>query len=605
GVISISADDTVVSAAKTMSENKVSCIVVLDDGDLVGIVTEKDFLDKVASGQKDFTRRNVAEIMSSPVESVCSSLPVFEASKLMGEKGIKRLPVVEEGRLFGMVTQTDLLRASASYGMWRNVSEVMSRDVAVIEKGASVAEAAEVMTGRRISCIVVAEGDEVVGVMTEKDPLKGVIGLGRDAGTVKVEEVMSTPAMSVSGDCSIYSASWIMERMDIRRLVVIEDNKLRGIVTQTDIFRVVRQKLQSDIDELSELRERLKTEKSFAGIVGHDRKMVEVFETIKEVAEVDVPVLIQGESGTGKELVAAAIHNESGRAGKPFVAVNCGALPEGVLESELFGHVKGAFTGAASDRKGRFELADGGTIFLDEIGDFPAAMQVKLLRVLQEGRLERVGDNGKVKSFRVAPARMSFQRVGDEDTLRVDVRVISATNKDLAEEVAAGRFREDLFYRLCVVPVHLPALRERRSDVPVLAEHLLRKASAESGREGVVLSAEAVDAMVDYEWPGNVRELENAIRYALVKCRAEVILPEHLPSKLVQGEISAEIPARKTRKKQRRRKLDAESVRQALEEAGGNKVEAARLLGVSRATLYRFLEESEKVSEATVLQSDL
>jgi DNA-binding NtrC family response regulator len=250
-------------------------------------------------------------------------------------------------------------------------------------------------------------------------------------------------------------------------------------------------------------------------------------------------------------------------------------------------------------------LADGGTIFLDEIGDFPAAMQVKLLRVLQEGRLERAGDNGKVKSFRVAPARMSFQRVGDEDTLRVDVRVISATNKDLAEEVAAGRFREDLFYRLCVVPVHLPALRERRSDVPVLAEHLLRKASAESGREGVVLSAEAVDAMVDYEWPGNVRELENAIRYALVKCRAEVILPEHLPSKLVQGEISAEIPARKTRKKQRRRKLDAESVRQALEEAGGNKVEAARLLGVSRATLYRFLEESEKVSEATVLQSDL
>jgi DNA-binding NtrC family response regulator len=173
---------------------------------------------------------------------------------------------------------------------------------------------------------------------------------------------------------------------------------------------------------------------------------------------------------------------------------------------------------------------------------------------------------------------MSFQRVGDEDTLRVDVRVISATNKDLAEEVAAGRFREDLFYRLCVVPVHLPALRERRSDVPVL------------------------DAMVDYEWPGNVRELENAIRYALVKCRAEVILPEHLPLKLVQGEISAEISPRKARKKQRRRKLDAESVRQALEEAGGNKVEAARLLGVSRATLYRFLDNSGAVSEVGAAQ---
>jgi CBS domain-containing protein len=172
GVISISADDTVASAAKTMSENKVSCIVVLDDGDLVGIVTERDFLKRLGGGGKDFAIRKVAEVMSSPVESVCSSLPVFEASELMGEKGIKRLPVVEEGRLFGMVTQTDLLRASASYGMWRNVSEVMSSNVAVIEKGASVAEAAEVMTSRGISCIVVTEGDEVVGVMTEKDPLR-------------------------------------------------------------------------------------------------------------------------------------------------------------------------------------------------------------------------------------------------------------------------------------------------------------------------------------------------------------------------------------------------------------------------------------------------
>jgi transcriptional regulator with PAS, ATPase and Fis domain len=392
-----------------------------------------------------------------------------------------------------------------------------------------------------------------------------------------------------------------MERMDIRRLVVIEDNKLRGIVTQTDIFRVVRQKLQSDIDELSKLRWHVKSAKSFSGIVGRDSKMLEVFGAIKEVAEVDVPVLIQGESGTGKELVAAAIHNESGRAEKPFVAVNCGALPEGVLESELFGHVKGAFTGAVSDRKGRFELADGGTIFLDEIGDFPASMQVKLLRVLQEGRLERVGDRVEAKSFRIEPARMSFRRVGGEEAIKVDVRVISATNKNLAEEVAAGRFREDLYYRLCVVPVFLPALRERLHDIALLAEYLLGKALAEVGREGVVLSPEAVDVMMDYEWPGNVRELENAIRYALVKCRAEVILPEHLPLRLVQGQISAQISPRKTRKKQRRRKLDAESVRQAMEEAGGNKVEAARLLGVSRATLYRFLEESEKVSEAAAL----
>ncbi|MHC4147974.1 MAG: sigma 54-interacting transcriptional regulator [Planctomycetota bacterium] len=602
-VISISPDDTVVYAARVMSESKISCIVVLDGDDLAGIVTERDFLEKVGGGEKDFAKRKVAEIMSSPVASVPPSLAVFEASKLMGEKGIKRLVVVEEGSVVGIVTQTDLIRASASYGMWRDVTEIISGDVATVEKGASVAEAAEVMTRRKISCIVVMEADEVAGVLTERDVLKRVIGMEKDPAAVKTKEAMSSPAMSVAPDSSILSASWIMERMDIRRLVVIDDNQLRGIITQTDIFRVVKQKLQSDIGELSQLRERLKTEKSFAGIVGRDKKMLEVYETIREVAEVDIPVLIQGESGTGKELVAAAIHNGGGRSGKPFVPVNCGALPEGVLESELFGHVKGAFTGAVSDRKGRFELADGGTIFLDEIGDFPPEMQVKLLRVLQEGGLERVGGGDTVKSFRVAPGRLSFQRVGGEGVTKVDVRVISATNKNLAEEVAAGRFRQDLYYRLCVVPVYLPPLRERLHDIGLLAEHLLRKALVEAGREGIVLSSEAVNAMMDYDWPGNVRELENAIRYGLVKCKGNLLLPEHLPGQIFGGRVPAQSWPRRAgkEKKQRRRKLDADSVRQALEEAGGNKVEAARLLGVSRATLYRFLQESEKAKEAAVV----
>jgi len=602
-VISISPDEAVASAAKVMSENNISCIVVLDGDDLAGILTERDFLEKVGGGEKDFAKRKVAEIMSSPVESVCPGSPVFEASKLMGENGIKRLPVVEEGSVVGIVTQTNLIRASASYGMWRDVTEIMSGDVATVEKGASVAEAAEVMTSRKISCIVVMEAEKVAGVLTERDLLMRVIGMEKDPAAVRTEEVMSSPAMSVAPDSSILSASWIMERMGIRRLVVIDDNQLRGIVTQTDIFRVVKQKLQSDIDELSQLRERFKMEKSFAGIVGRDKKMLEVYETIREVAEVDIPVLIQGESGTGKELVAAAIHNEGGRAEQAFVAVNCGALPEGVLESELFGHVKGAFTGAVCDRKGRFELADGGTIFLDEIGDFPAGMQVKLLRVLQEGGLERVGGGDTVKSFRVAPRRLSFQRVGGERGIKVDVRVISATNKNLAEEVAAGRFREDLYYRLCVVPVFLPALRERRSDIPALAEHLLGKAVFEVGREDVVLSPEAVTAMMDYDWPGNIRELENAIRYGLVKCKGNLLLPEHLPAQVFEGRLPAQSWPRRAGKerKQRRRKLDAGSVRRALEEAGNNKVEAARLLGVSRATLYRFLQEGEKAKEAVVV----
>jgi len=324
-----------------------------------------------------------------------------------------------------------------------------------------------------------------------------------------------------------------------------------------------------DNTELTRLRRRLKTEQSFAGIVGRDPKMLELFDTIRDVANSRVPVLLQGQSGTGKELVAAAIHNEGTHSDMPFVAVNCGALPEGVLESELFGHVKGAFTGAVHDRKGRFELADRGTIFLDEIGELPATVQVKLLRVLQEG---------------------TFQRVGGEETIKVDVRIISATNKNLMEEVAAGRFREDLFYRLCVVPVYLPPLCQRRTDIPLLAEHLLKKALAEAGRNDVTLSSEAIDMLVDYDWPGNVRELENALRYALIKCRENVLLPEHFPANVV----STDAPSPPPTTRRRRRKLNAELVHRVLAETGANKVEAARRLGVSRATLYRFLEELEQ-----------
>ncbi len=329
-----------------------------------------------------------------------------------------------------------------------------------------------------------------------------------------------------------------------------------------------------DIAELTQLRRRLKTEQSFAGIVTRDAKMLELFETIREVAEVNVPVLIQGESGTGKELVAAAIHNEGHRCDKPFVPVNCGALPEGVLESELFGHIKGAFTGAVSGRKGRFELADGGTIFLDEVADIPAPMQVKLLRVLQDG---------------------TFQRVGAEETIKVDVRIISATNKDFTEEIAAGRFREDLFYRLCVVPIYLPPLQSRRNDIPLLAEYLWKKILTEMGRENVALSPEAVDVMMDYDWPGNVRELENALQYALVKCRYNLLLPEHLPSNILERPL----PPQFSPKKQRKHKLGPDAVWRMLEETGGNKVEAARRLGVSRATLYRFLRENQQ-SKVTV-----
>jgi DNA-binding NtrC family response regulator len=300
--------------------------------------------------------------------------------------------------------------------------------------------------------------------------------------------------------------------------------------------------------------------------------MQALYDLIPELAESAAPVLIQGESGTGKELVAAALHNEGPRAGKLFVPVNCGALPEGLLESELFGHVRGAFTGAIRDKKGRFELADGGTIFLDEIGDISAAMQVKLLRVLQKG---------------------AFERVGSEKTIKVNVRVISATNKDLQREIAAGRFREDLYYRLSVVPLVVPPLRERPNDIPLLAVHLLAQYAEGAGRQGAAFSPEAMDLMLSYHWPGNVRELQNWIQFALIKCKGGPIRPEHLPpvalhtgALLAGGHAGAGADPRKGRMR-----LTAQSVREAIDRAGGNKVEAARLLGVSRATLYRFLDD--------------
>ena len=303
----------------------------------------------------------------------------------------------------------------------------------------------------------------------------------------------------------------------------------------------------------------------FSGIIGRDKKMREVFDLIQDLSESSLPVVIQGESGTGKELVASAIHKESHRANNLFVPVNCGALPDSLIETELFGHVKGAFTGAIRDKKGRFELADGGTIFLDEVGELSQAMQVKLLRVLQEG---------------------TFERVGGEKTLKVDVRVISATNKDLAQEVAAGRFRQDLFYRLSVVNIKLPPLRDRRNDIPLLVEHFLR-GEFKKGRKDVGLSPEVMAVMLDYPWPGNIRELQNALQFSLVKCKGKMIYLRHLPA-AITARINPKTVVSKKRK--RKRKLQASQVKNALAEVSGNKVEAAKLLGVSRATLYRFLE---------------
>ncbi len=322
-----------------------------------------------------------------------------------------------------------------------------------------------------------------------------------------------------------------------------------------------------DNSEMNLLKMRNKDIQSFMGIIGNDDSMLEIYQQIRDVADYDFPVHIFGETGTGKELVAAAIHNESPRKNKAFVPVNCGALPETLIESELFGHVRGAFTGAVKDKKGRFELAEGGTIFLDEIGELSKDIQVKLLRFLQEG---------------------TFEKVGGEKTMTADVRVISATNRELKKEIASGNFREDFYYRLNVIPVNLPALREKKNDIPILVSHFCVSIEARMNKKIPDFSRQAISKMMLYSWPGNVRELENAVQYSIVRSRGKTITAEHLPMELGNRVVVQDIYSGPV-KKAPAQKLNEESVRAALKEAGGNKSKAAKLLGVGRATLYRFL----------------
>ncbi|MBT3311983.1 MAG: sigma 54-interacting transcriptional regulator [Desulfobacterales bacterium] len=318
-----------------------------------------------------------------------------------------------------------------------------------------------------------------------------------------------------------------------------------------------------DDTELNLLKDRLKHHHSLGALVGKDPKTLELFDQIREVSSVIVPVLVQGESGTGKELAANAIHDTGQRSSKPFVAINCGALPEGILESELFGHVKGSFSGAVNDRKGRFELAHEGTIFLDEVSELSPAMQVKLLRVLQEQK---------------------FERVGGEKSIQVDVRIISATNQNLMKLVDRKKFRRDLYYRLCVIPIIIPPLRERRLDIPMLVEHFLEVTALEINRPVLTPSNASLDLLESYAWPGNVRELRNAVEYAYVKCRTGLIEIRHLPLEIVnhkQKIMNKPGPSLKVKK---------EKILIALAKTEGNRKEAAKLLGIGRATLYRYLD---------------
>jgi DNA-binding NtrC family response regulator len=296
--------------------------------------------------------------------------------------------------------------------------------------------------------------------------------------------------------------------------------------------------------------------------------MQELYRLIEQTADSDASVIIEGESGTGKELVAHAIHYNSPRANGTLVPVNCSALPETLLESELFGHVKGAFTGATRDKMGRFEAADGGTIFLDEIGDISPLVQLKLLRFIQERQ---------------------FERVGDRKPLKVDVRITAATNKNLKELVRGGLFREDLYYRLRVVPIMLAPLRERKDDIPLLVNHFIEKFKQKTGKPIVSMTDAALASMLDYDWPGNVRELENVIEYAFVRCQRERIHLMDLPTELNEADLMW------MKKEFETKPISCEEektmILQALEDAHWKKARAARILGIGRTTLYKKLKE--------------
>ncbi len=352
---------------------------------------------------------------------------------------------------------------------------------------------------------------------------------------------------------------------DVRVLTIISSM----IAQAVRIHQLVEKEKESLTTENLRLKSELKKKFHPVNIVGDSKRMADVYSSISLVSSTKATVLIRGESGTGKELVARAVHYNSDRADKPFIKVSCAALPESLLESELFGYEKGAFTGANAMKCGRFELAHTGTLFLDEIGDIPLSTQVKLLRVLQE---------------------KEFERVGGVDTIRADIRLIAATNKDLEREVQQGRFREDLYYRLNVVPIFMPPLRERKEDLSFLVKHFLERSSQENNKQARRVSDEAWKYIMNYSWPGNVRELENAIERAVIMCKAEVIGREHFPIDLranikpIHSNVTDAANGALTMP-EAVETLERQMIHEALQKSGGNKRKAANMLGLTERIL--------------------
>jgi len=454
--------------------------------------------------------------------------------------------------IFGMITSLD----AATAGL--NVEAVTGRHGAAAEK-------LRYRLGEGITGRVVKTGKPIAVPRASQEPLLldqlGFLQVGRKSKDD--HSYISVPIRIDGRNTGALGVAFIYEKnRDLGHLVKVLGIAASMLGQATRVHRLLQAERDRLMEENRQLKEELRERYDVGNLIGTSHPMRKVYEQVAQAAPANTTVLIRGESGTGKELVAHAIHYNSPRSGKPFVKVNCAALPESLIESELFGYEPGAFTGADKQKKGRFELAHGGTLFLDEVGDLPAATQVKLLRVLQE---------------------REFERLGGVKPVRVDVRLITATNIDLEEALKKGSFREDLYYRLNVFGLFVPPLRERRSDVLLLADHFIEKYAAAHARSVRRISTSAIDMLMSYHWPGNVRELENCIERAVLICEGGVIHAHHLPPTLQTAEVSNTLPEQSL--------TDAifafekDLILDGLKIARGNRAKAARLLRTTERIL--------------------
>jgi Nif-specific regulatory protein len=467
---------------------------------------------------------------------------------------------MERGTLTLLDTKTNELIIEVAHGLEKKE----------IERGRY--RIGEGITGR-----VVAEGEPLVVPNVGKEPL--FLNRTRARGDIKRGNIAFICVPIKLDQKTIGALS--VDRLFQENISFEEDVRLLTIISSMVAQAVrIHQMIQKEKEKLEDenllLKRQLKKKFHPANIIGESKRMTDVYASIELVSQTRATVMLRGESGTGKELVAHAIHYNSDRAEGPFIKVSCAALPETLLESELFGYEKGAFTGATTSKVGRFEMANGGTLFLDEIGDIPPSTQIRLLRVLQE---------------------KEFERVGGTETRRVNIRLITATNKDLEKEVREGRFREDLYYRLNVVPIFLPSLRERKEDIPLLVNHFLEKANQENAKNVKYISDIAMEYLMTYSWPGNVRELENAIERAVVLCQGDTLTPNLFPIpgdktqpvlsgfKPPEPYSSLEMSAGWGSLSHSVESLEKRMIEEAMSQTKGNQRRAARLLGITERIL--------------------